>query len=84
MPTEANRYLKVPETAKRLGVSIPTVYAMVDRGVLPAPVYPTPSTPRFIEQEVEAALERTRTMPRDAKAARRNAKLASLVAQQAA
>ena len=57
--------------------SLAAVWKGVAAGRLPAPVYPTPRSPRWYLDEVHAALAATRALPAEAKAARRAAKLSA-------
>jgi predicted DNA-binding transcriptional regulator AlpA len=65
----------VQEVAERTGTSVPSVWRQVQVGRLPAPLYPAPRAPRWRRSEIDAALEATRALPRDAMAARRAARL---------
>ncbi len=63
--------------AAAAGCSIPSFWRGVAEGRLPAPVYPAPRAPRWYLSEVRAALNATRALPAEAKAARRAARLAA-------
>jgi predicted DNA-binding transcriptional regulator AlpA len=68
--------LCLKETADFLKVTVATVHKQVNEGRLPAPVYVAPRAPRWFRSELIAALEATRALPREARAARRAARLA--------
>ena len=59
------------------GLSLPAFWRAVAAGRLPAPLYPAPRAPRWRRSELLAALEATRALPAEAKAARRAARLAA-------
>jgi predicted DNA-binding transcriptional regulator AlpA len=65
------------EAAKFCGINPATLFKQVNEGRLPAPVYPAPRAPRWRRSELIAALEATRALPREARAARRAARIAS-------
>ena len=46
--------LRRPEVTKRTGLSRSSLYARMKAGTFPKPVYPSPSTPAWVEAEVEA------------------------------
>ena len=50
--------LNVKETCKRLRVSRSTLYKRVRAGNIPAPVYVTPTAPRWREDEIDAYIEK--------------------------
>lgn len=52
------------------GLSTPAFWRAVAVGRLPAPFYPAPRAPCWRRSEIRAALEATRALPADAKAAR--------------
>lgn len=56
--------------ARDVGVSLPTFWRMVAAGRLPAPFYPSPRCPRWSPAELRAAVEATRSTPREALATR--------------
>jgi hypothetical protein len=58
-----------------LGIAIVTLWRQVERGELPLPFYPAPRAPRWTKGELRLAREARRMLPRDAKAARRAAKI---------
>ena len=68
--------LTAREAAAQAGLSVPAFWRGVGAGRLPKPVYPAPRAPRWFPSELRAALEVTRTLPAEAKAARRAARLA--------
>jgi len=72
--------LCLKETADFLKVAVATVWKQVNEGRLPAPVYAAPRAPRWFRSELIAALEATRALPREARAARRAARIASSAA----
>lgn len=45
--------LRRPEVTRRTGLSRSTLYARMKLGTFPKPVYLTPTTPAWIEAEVE-------------------------------
>ena len=45
--------LRRPEVARRTGLSRSTLYARMKAGTFPKPVYLTPTTPAWIEAEIE-------------------------------
>ena len=55
--------------AARIGISLPALYQQVAAGRLPAPCYPAPRAPRWSSDELDAAVEKTRMLPSEAKAA---------------
>src|SRR6516164_2356429 len=59
--------LTVKQSANRAGVSVPQYWKTVDLGVFPAPVYPSPRSPRWFGPEIDAALEKQRRLPRENK-----------------
>ena len=61
--------------AAEVGLSLPAFWRAVGSGRLPRPVYPAPRAPRWFRSELRAALEATRALPAEAKAARRAARL---------
>ncbi len=73
----ATELLTAEQTAEFLHCSIAAVWRAVASGRLPAPFYPVPRAPRWDRTELRAALEATRALPREAMAARREAKLAA-------
>lgn len=52
--------LTVKQVARRVGVSVRTVWRMLARGWLPKPYYPSPHSPRWELDKLEAALGLTR------------------------
>lgn len=84
MPTDyqpKDPLLTADESAQECGVSVPAFWKGVKAGRLPKPVYPASRAPRWRRSELHAALEVTRSMPRDAMEQRRQAKLAKLEVQ---
>lgn len=74
--TTETRFLGARDAAKTLGVSVASLWRGVAAGRLPRPFYPSPRTPRWDLQELLAALEQTRALPREAVARRRAVRLA--------
>ncbi|WP_354585010.1 helix-turn-helix transcriptional regulator [Roseomonas mucosa] len=68
--------LSPPKLAERLGISLPTVWRITAEGRIPRPVYLAPRMPRWRLSEVMAALETTRALPAEARAARRRRRAA--------
>ena len=68
--------LTAREAAAQVGLSLPAFWCGVGAGRLPKPTYPAPRAPRWFPSELRAALEVTRALPSEAKAARRAASLA--------
>ena len=62
--------------AQLAGCCLAAFWRAVGSGRLPAPVYPAARAPRWYPSEIRAALEVTRSLPAEAKAARRQAKIA--------
>jgi predicted DNA-binding transcriptional regulator AlpA len=69
--------LTAEEGAAHCGVALPTFWRNVAAGRLPAPVYPAPRAPRWRKSWLDAALDATRALPAEAKAARRAARIAA-------
>ena len=63
--------------AEAVGLSLAAFWRAVAAGRLPQPVYPAARAPRWYRNELHAALETTRALPREAMTARRDAKLAA-------
>ena len=72
------KLLEVKEAAAEVRLSIPGFWKQVRSGRLPKPLYPAPRCPRWVLGELRAALLATRCLPRDAMAARRQARLTSI------
>jgi hypothetical protein len=66
--------------AEFLGIAIVTLWRQVERGDLPLPFYPAARAPRWRKGELRNACEARRMLPREAKAARRAARLAAVAA----
>lgn len=49
-------WLTASGVAAYLSVSRPTVYALVERGAIPAPTYLTPRCPRWRTEDIDRAL----------------------------
>lgn len=83
LPAGLRRLLTAAQCASVAGVHVATFWAGVTAGRFPKPVYPAPKTPRWYLDEIESALEATRSLPSEAKArriARRNSAPAEVVA----
>jgi predicted DNA-binding transcriptional regulator AlpA len=63
--------LTAAEAARLLALSRPGLWVGVARGDLPAPFYPLPRAPRWSRNELLAAVEARRALPRDQMAKRR-------------
>lgn len=61
--------------AQEVGLSLPAFWKAVASGRMPQPLYPAPRAPRWRRSELQAALEATRALPRDAMRQRREARL---------
>jgi predicted DNA-binding transcriptional regulator AlpA len=70
--------LTAREGAQSVRLSVPSFWKAVKDERLPQPVYPMPRAPRWFEDELLAAIERTRSAPSEAKARRRLARLAAI------
>lgn len=70
----ARPLLKTEQAARVVALSVPAFWKGVKNARLPRPVYPLPRAPRWFEDELLAAIERTRALPADALARRRAAK----------
>ena len=75
--------LSAKDAAREAGLSVPAFWKAVSSGRLPRPVYPAPKAPRWYRAELHAAIEATRALPCEAKAARRAVRLASAAAARA-
>jgi predicted DNA-binding transcriptional regulator AlpA len=67
--------LTAQRSAQAVGLSTPAFWKGVKDQRFPAPVYPAPRAPRWFEHELLAAVERTRSLPSEAMAARRSARI---------
>lgn len=74
------RWMSARNTADHLDISIPSLWRGVRQGSIPAPSYPTPGTPRWDVNELDAAIAATRCLPRENLAKRRTQRLAQLAA----
>jgi predicted DNA-binding transcriptional regulator AlpA len=72
---DADDALDAQQAAAFLGIAIVTLWRQVDRGDLPRPFYAAPRAPRWTKGELRLAREARRMLPRDAKAARRAARI---------
>lgn len=79
-----DRLLTVQEVAAMLGVTVASIWRGVADGRLPQPVYPLSRSPRWIRDEVNVAVEKTRAMPATAMLARRDARRSARLSGQAA
>jgi predicted DNA-binding transcriptional regulator AlpA len=73
-----NALLTARDAARYVRLSVPAFWKNVASGWLPPPVYVAPKAPRWTRAELDAAIAAKRSMPKDAQAARRKAKLARL------
>jgi predicted DNA-binding transcriptional regulator AlpA len=62
--------LTAEQGAAEAGLSLPGWWKAVASGRLPKPVYPLPRAPRWRLSELKSALEKTRALPSEQKAAR--------------
>jgi predicted DNA-binding transcriptional regulator AlpA len=69
--------ISAESAADETGLSLPAFWKQVATGRLPRPYYPAPRAPRWRRSELAAAIEATRALPRDARAARRQARASS-------
>jgi excisionase family DNA binding protein len=53
--------MTLSEFARRLGVSLRTVYRMIHSGEAPLPVTPCKSSPRILESDYQAYIERLKS-----------------------
>ena len=67
--------LSAREGAAEVHLSLAAFWRAVGAGRLPRPLYPLPRAPRWRRSELKAALEATRALPAEAKAARRAVRL---------
>ena len=67
--------LTAREGAAEARLSLAAFWRAVAARRLPRPLYPLPRAPRWRRSELRAALEATRALPAEAKAARRAARL---------
>lgn len=56
-PKKPQRLLRRRDVAARLGVSLPTLYRMIDRGDIPRPVQLGPRAVRFRSEEIDALID---------------------------
>jgi predicted DNA-binding transcriptional regulator AlpA len=75
MTDRPDRLLDAEQAAEFCGIALPTLWVQVRAHRLPRPIYPAPKAPRWWQNELREALERTRAMPADQMAARRRAKI---------
>jgi predicted DNA-binding transcriptional regulator AlpA len=62
--------LTAKQAAVEVGLSMPGFWKSVDAGRIPKPFYPASRAPRWRLSELTRALEHTRALPREQKAAR--------------
>jgi predicted DNA-binding transcriptional regulator AlpA len=67
--------LTAEQSAAETGLSLAAFWKGVAAERFPAPVYPAPRAPRWRLSELNAALERTRALPSEQKAKRREAQI---------
>jgi predicted DNA-binding transcriptional regulator AlpA len=67
--------LSAREGAAEVHLSLAAFWRAVAARRLPPPLYPLPRAPRWRRSELRAALDATRALPAEAKAARRAARL---------
>ncbi len=67
--------LTAKESATEVHLSLAAFWRAVGAGRLPRPLYPLPRAPHWRRSELQAALEATRALPAEAKAARRAIRL---------
>ena len=65
------------EGARLIGASFSSFKRAVEAGLLPEPFYPTPRVARWWPSELRAVADSRRMLPREAKEARRQARLAA-------
>jgi predicted DNA-binding transcriptional regulator AlpA len=63
--------LTAQQLADRYQVSLASIWRMVERGVLPSPVYVTARAPRWFPDEADTTVATLRYTPTEAKARRR-------------
>jgi predicted DNA-binding transcriptional regulator AlpA len=69
--------LNAKQSAAEVGLSIPGFWKGVAAERFPAPYYPAGRAPRWRLSELKAALEKTRALPREQKAKRRERRIAA-------
>src|SRR6516164_8604010 len=72
---EIQPLMTAQQVADYLNVTLAAVYLAINAGRLPRPCYPLSRAPRWRRVEIDAALERTRALPAEARAGRRQARL---------
>jgi predicted DNA-binding transcriptional regulator AlpA len=75
------QYLSAAEAARLVGISLAGFWRAVRDGRLPPAVYPLSRAPRWSRNELLAALEATRALPRKTVARRRAARAATVAAE---
>jgi predicted DNA-binding transcriptional regulator AlpA len=68
--------LTAEQSAAEVGLSLPGFWKAVQTHRMPSPVYPLPRPPRWRRSALQAAVQQTRALPAEQKAARRAEKLA--------
>jgi predicted DNA-binding transcriptional regulator AlpA len=76
MTNQTRLPLDSKKAAAKAGVSRSTFWRGVASGRFPQPVYPMPGSPRWFDDELIAAVEKTRMSPAEAKEERRRCRLA--------
>ena len=76
--------LDARRAAQEVGLSLPGFWKAVQERRLPAPLYPAARAPRWRQSELRAALEKTRALPSEQKAARHGGVRARRVANRRA
>jgi len=77
-PSSGFALLPPKAAAAAVGLSLPAFWKQVRDARLPAPLYPSPRSPRWVLAELHEALLRTRCLPSDAMIARREARITSM------
>jgi predicted DNA-binding transcriptional regulator AlpA len=73
-PFPADHALNAQQSAKIVGLALPSFWRAVGAGRLPSPVYPLPRAPRWFASELRAAMLATRALPAEQKVARLRAR----------
>ena len=82
-PPDRDRLLTAKASSEFLSLSIAAFWRNVCSQRLPPPVYPAPRAPRWWQSQLRAAVDATASLPAQAKAARRDTRLARLRAETA-
>jgi excisionase family DNA binding protein len=75
IPVEIEPLLTAQQLADYLNITLAAVYIGINAGRLPKPFYPVSRSSRWRKSEVDAALEATRSLPSEARAERRQARI---------